>query len=238
MSPLDACPDDGDDDCPLHIADEQPDAEDEIDPGDFDLEVVHDLRAVIRPANDRGRTIRIRPWTSVLGLCDHQTGCLIGPEHPGLAHIPAHVLIFRDGTIALLHWFTDYVQHGHRLNAGTVGNEVVCRASGIAGNPRSFWRSPKEKQRGQGYDELVHEATDAQLVALANVHRYECEVVSACGGRIRGIWAHRQGHASRTTDPGSRIWAVAQDSTIELGLADVQDYHLGSGKPIPGAWGR
>lgn len=236
-----ACPDDGDEEChdlaDHHFAaDAAFDAETVVDPADFGIVVANDLRDHKRPAGDRARIIKVRSYTDVVGICDHQMACVIDADHPGLLHIPAHVAIHRDGSVSLLHWLSAYVQHGHALNGGTIGNEVACRAAGTEGDPRTFWRSPQERQRGQGYDELVAEATDAQLVALAKVHRWEVAVIAACGGRIRGIWAHRQGHASRTSDPGSRLWAVAMDSTRELNLRDVQDLKLGTGRPIPHAW--
>lgn len=229
----------GPDDDPDHPGCEQPadpTDDDSPSPGDFDLDVAIDLRAIQRDPHARGRTIAVRPWDHLVGLCDHQTACMLDEDHPGLVHLPAHVIIFRSGRIGLLHWLTDYVYAAHALNGGCISNEVVARAAGLEGRADTFWRSGEEVRTHESYDDLVAEATDEQLTALARVHRYECAVVDHFGGRIRGIWAHRQGHRSRTSDPGSRIYAVAEDSRIELGLADVRELHFGTGTEIPAAW--
>lgn len=229
------------------------------------LVVVNDLRDLKRSAGARGRSVGMRPWRQIVGITDHQTGTAdFAADHPGLDDVPAHALIHRSGSVSLLHHPTAYVQHGHALNGGTIGIEVACRAAGTRGDASTFWRSPREvhgyhqackvdgREYGltigrtaghpgrwhppREYGELVAEATDDQLRSLSLLHRYYVDLVAMHGGAIRGIWAHRQGDESRTTDPGSRIYAVAERDRVQLGLADVRDMKLGTGKTIPKSW--
>lgn len=172
-----------------------------------------------------------------------------------------------DGTWSWLHDFDEIVWAAHALNGGTVSIEIDCRAAGTEGDERTFWRSGEEihgyhsaaKVAGKkykrttgrtlghpgkwnpprAYPELVHEATPAQLAAIPVIMRYVCERVAQYGGRVRANWTHKQGHKSRTSDPGSRIWAAveaAEAAMPELSLVDVRDRVLGSGTPVPPKW--
>lgn len=232
-------------------------------------DVAHDFRTVARAdAFRRGRAVGTRPWTQIVGLTWHQTASgHLDESHSQLLGIPAHILLHRSGRWSLLHAATDYVQHGHLLNGGTIGIEVDARAAGVESDEDTFWRSPREihgyheactvggrkyklaigRRTGhpgrwhppQTYDELVAEATPAQLAAIPNIMAWCCAEVASHGARISGNWAHRQGHKSRTTDPGSRIWQAverAERENPELGLLDRRDMTLGSGKTIPKVW--
>ena len=101
---------------------------------------------------------------------------------------------------------------------------------------RTFWRSNAERAAGTPAEQLLRESTDEQLVALDELVRFYLDEVTGMGGSIRGLWAHRQGHQSRTSDPGSRIWSVAERVRRDCGLADVRDQVLGTGTPIPKEW--
>lgn len=228
------------------------------DPTRLPFVVAKDLRDLPRPKGSRARIIKVRKPESIVGITLHQTATQdFAPNHPGLAEVPAHAMVHRDGTISLLHHPTAYVYHGHALNGGTVGIEIACRAAGVEGDPATFWRSrreilgwhsevpgwpeaigrvPNHPGRWHGpkaYDVLVAEATDEQLAATRELVRYYADTFRS----IRGIWAHRQGRADRTSDPGSRIWQrVAEPMRVELGLADVRDLTLGDGTPIPRRW--
>jgi hypothetical protein len=232
-------------------------------------DVAHDFRMLARAEPfKRGRAVGTRPWSQIAGLTWHQTASGdLDESHRLLLAIPAHILLHRSGRWSLLHPLTAYVQHGHALNGGTIGIEVDARAAGVENDEDTFWRSPREihgyheactvdgkawkvaigrtpKHPGrwhppQTYDELVAEATPAQVAAIADIMMWCCNEVALNGGHVSGNWAHRQGHSSRTTDPGSKIWQAveaAERAHRELGLVDRRDMKLGSGKPIPREW--
>lgn len=201
----------------------------------FDL--ARDLRDVPRTPGERGAPHGTRPWSQIVGITLHQTATRdFSPSHSGLDHVPAHAMVHRDGSVSLLHHPEKYIYHGNALNGGTIGIEVAARAAGTEGDPATFWRSKAEKVAGKTYDQLVAEATPAQLDALAELIRYYYDLAKSNGGEINGIWAHRQGASDRDSDPGSRIWSVGEKMTRELGLKDRRDMTLGSGKTIPMSW--
>jgi hypothetical protein len=201
------------------------------------MNIVNDLRDVKRPKGSRGEVKRKRAIAKIVGITLHQTATADFPaSHKGLPRLPAHALVHRDGAISLLHHPTNVVWHGNALNDGTIGIEVACRAAGTEGDLSTLWISKKEKAAGKKPEQLVREATDAQLAALEELVRHYIDEIAAQGGSIRGLWAHRQGHVSRTSDPGSRIWSVAERVRLALGLPDVRNMKLGSGKTIPPSW--
>ena len=201
------------------------------------MNIVNDLRNLNRPKGSRGEVKRKRTVDKIVGITLHQTATAdFPPSHKGLPKLPAHALVHRDGSISLLHHPTNVVFHGHALNGGTIGIEVAARAAGTEGDMKTLWVSKKEKAAGKKPVQLVREATDAQLAALEELVRHYIDEIGTQGGSIRGLWAHRQGHSSRTSDPGSRIYTVAERVRLALGLEDVRDLKLGSGKTIPPAW--
>jgi N-acetyl-anhydromuramyl-L-alanine amidase AmpD len=107
------------------------------------------------------------------------------------------------------------MHHGHNLNSFTFGIEIECRARGWGG---AFW--PKRSDA----DRLAREATDEQLDALV-------AVMDWCESQLGPLtwYAHRQGHASRTTDPGERIW----NEITAQGFTTDPDATFGSGSAIP-----
>ncbi len=212
--------------------------------------VAHDFRGLPREdKHERGRPAGVRPISNVVGLTWHCTASgELDEDHPNLEGIPAGLLIHRSGAVTLLGNFTDYMEHGHALNGGTFGIEVDCRPARIEGDPRTFWRS-KEEETGwrtyddgrppkfvgiKTYDDLVCEATHAQLEVIPVVMRWCMSEVARLGGKpgVRANWAHRQGHWSRTGDPGERVWTAVRSAGARLGLADVEHRTLGSGNPI------
>ncbi|MBK6671648.1 MAG: hypothetical protein IPG46_19070 [Actinobacteria bacterium] len=199
-----------------------------------------DLRRADRsnPKYKRGRSVGARRWDEVLGQTLHQTAtAALTPDHPMLLAIPAHDLVFPDGTVVLLHRTTSYVYHGHALNKLTTGTEYVCRAAGVEGDYGTVWLGKTDRAKGRTARDVVVEITDAQAASGLELLRWRNRQVAANGGRVRAIWSHRQGHESRRSDPGSRIWQrVAIPATRELDLADVSGLHVGSGKPNPDVW--
>lgn len=202
------------------------------------MKIANDFRQLPRVKGTRGAAHGSRPIKDVVGVTLHQMAVRdFSPRHPHILGVPAHAIVHRDGSVSLLHDFTSIVWHGNALNGGTIGIEIACRAAGTEGDASTFWISKGERKRGATFEQLVSEATDDQLQGAYDLCRWYIEGVSKMGGAIRGIWAHRQGHWSRTSDPGSRIWKnVAERVRLDVGLADVRDKVLGSGKTIPASW--
>lgn len=218
--------------------------------------VVHDRRDDVRDAEHaRGRPGPPRPWSAIYGATVHQTASgHLDSDHPGILSIPAHVLIHGDASLSLLHPLCLRLSHGHALNGPTIGVEVDCRADGIEGDPDTFWRSREEidgwrrdklgrKVKFVGIRtraQLRREATDAQLATLTGVLLY-------CHGAFMhqaprehwphwGVYTHRQGHESRTADPGSRIARHCDAVRRSMGWKDVSGEAYGSGRPWDPRW--
>lgn len=191
-------------------------------------DMLADARATASRAFVRGH----RPWTSVTGICLHQTACVLGERPERWASIGAHVGVTRGGRVVWLHDFTSLVIHGNGFNAHTVGIELDGTYAGVEGDPRTFWRPAADPRRQP-------QSPTAELVASARAAvRWICAEVARHGGAVSLLVAHRQASAERQSDPGSALWqAVALPLMSELGLSDGgPSYKLGSGQPIPGAW--
>lgn len=229
--------DDGVDDDDLDALQEAADhdEDEELEPEDGFTFV--DLTKEPRPKK-RGRSKGKRKWKNVKGITLHQTAVDFGSNPRRLINVPAHGATLRDGKIVLLHTPTDYMWHAHSLNKNDIGIEVSCRAAGIEGIGSTFWRSESDIQKGRKYDQLVKEAADIQIAATRELCRYYIELVEKNGGKIEYIHAHRQGHKSRVSDPGSRIWdEVAVPLMEEFGLScGPVGWKAGSGHPIPQVW--
>lgn len=186
----------------------------------------------------RGKAKGKRKWKNVKGITLHQTAVDFGLNPMRMLNVPAHGGTLKDGKIILLHTPTDYMWHAHSLNKHDIGIEISCRAAGIEGNSDTFWLSKRDHEKGRSYEDVVKEATDIQLAATRELCRYYIELVAKNGGKIEYIHAHRQGHKSRVSDPGSRIWEeVAIPIMKEFGLACGRiGWKAGSGNPIPHAW--
>jgi len=196
-----------------------------------------DLRDLPR-TKKRGESKGSRKWSKIKGITLHQTAVDFGTNPKRLLNVPVHGGTLQDGHIILIHSPVDYMWHAHALNKYDIGIEVSSRCAGIEGNSRTFWRSRKEKKAGKKYENLVTEATEIQLEATKELCRYYIKLVEEHGGKIEFIHAHRQGHKSRVSDPGSRIWQkVAIPIMEEFGLTcGPIGWKTGSGHPIPEVW--
>lgn len=186
----------------------------------------------------RGESKGKRKWKNVKGITLHQTAVDFGTNPRRMLNVPVHGATLKDGKIVLLHTPTDYMWHAHSLNKYDIGIEVSCRTAGILGNSKTFWRSKREKENEKKYKDLVSDPTNIQLEATKELCRYYIQLVKENGGEIKFIHAHRQGHKSRVSDPGSLIWQkVAIPIMEEFGLSSGPvGWKIGSGKPIPQVW--
>jgi len=176
-------------------------------------------------------TRKIEQCTAVLW---HQTASILDLSQA--LGVPVHAMIF-PRHVVLLHPIRAYLYHAGAGNRYTIGVEIVCRAAGIEGDARTFWRSRSEIERGARYEDLVHEADDRQLAAGRLLGAYYVAETARQGGHIVSSCYHRNTDSSRVSDPGSRIaWGiglrVAEAHGLEHGTPVV-----GSGKATPTCWG-
>lgn len=198
---------------------------------------LHDLRQHVREKGSRGVAHGTRTIAKVTALCWHQMATPAIDEPRRTLGIPSHVAILRSGDVVLQHPVRAYMYHGHTANAFSVGVEIACRAAGTEGDRRTFWRSSKEKQRGEPFEELVAEATDRQLASAFGVGVYIVEEIERQGGKVVAQMFHRNSHKSRTSDPGSRI---AREVVLPLAVRFGHEYggpKVGTGHPTPPSWG-
>jgi hypothetical protein len=216
---------------------------------------VHDVRA--KPGERFGKRAiprGSRRWGQIEGVTFHQTA--VGPGHMGPASIrkcPAHSLVDHRAHIWLLWDPRVLLWHANALNDESIGIEIDCRAAGVEGDESTVWLSKRERngyhdRRGRWHrpvsaDEVVREATDDQLEAGRVVAIYYALMLRRNWNQTHSldqerrvkVWAHRQGHRSRVTDPGSRIY-----SNTCMPLIDRDEFiageEQGSGSPIPDRW--
>lgn len=182
----------------------------------------------------RGARKGSRPWSQIRGPCGHQAAALID-DVERCTRIPAHALV-TPSAVGLAHPPTAYLYHGHRANRAFCGLEISCRAAGIEGDPRTFWRRRSEKREGLTYAQLGREATDNQIRAGFLVCTYWSRLGEHHGRRPDLYCWHRNAHRSRVSDPGSRIarrLGVRLEGALELRPAGI----LGTGHPTPERWG-
>jgi hypothetical protein len=202
---------------------------------------LRDFRLAVK--TPRGSHRGSRPWSQIDGILYHQTAAPID-DAARCVGIPAHALV-TPMAVGIAHPPTAYLYHAHAGNRRFIGLEIACRAAGIEGDARTFWRSPREMQgftdsRGKQhpprtYDELVSEPTDRQLAAAMIVTRYWMRIATLEGHPLTSYAFHRNTHSSRVSDPGSRIARHVSAQCSELGLAPITK--LGSGTLTPEAWG-
>lgn len=196
--------------------------------------LVHDFRQV--PRTGRGKAHGTRPIEQVTAILDHQTAAILNRPERFLG-VPSHAGITGWGNIVLLHPVRAYMYHANGANRFSYGIEHSARAAGIEGEPRTFWRSRRERAAGKTYADLVHEIDDRQAIASLLLRAYVVDEVARQGGKIVASMFHRNSHSSRTSDPGSRIaMLVSRPFALERGL-EYGSPVVGSGSKTPYVWG-
>lgn len=145
----------------------------------------------------------------------HQTAFEWRADNPYWHKVTAHYVILPDARVVQLHphWCKLIASNMADVRpAMSINIEIAGNFEAIDGSGKFF--KPEKFGRGR--------ATDAQLAALrllipeikrrAKVEKWE----------IAGVIPHISAHAGKTQCPGSRVWAVAEKTAIDLGL------------PIPG----
>lgn len=207
---------------------------------------VHDFRQVPRPRGSRGRSHGTRRLKNVTAICWHQMAATIDEPERCLS-IPVHGAVTRSGAIVLLHPMLAYMWHANAANRFTIGIEMAVRAAGIEGNPKTFWRSRREKRAGREPESLFAELTDKQRQAglilgeyYVQEHKRQCALRDNAALNPPGIVAmgfHRNSHRSRTSDPGSAIALKIVRSLCALHRIQYGGPVVSSGAPTPAAWG-
>jgi N-acetylmuramoyl-L-alanine amidase len=177
-----------------------------------------------------------RRWADIDTIVLHQWGAPAVDAPERHLSLKAHYSITRRGDIYRIHPETAFGWHAQGLSQGGIGVEFVGLFRGVKGDPKTRPGAPASW--------VTQNPTEAQLAAGLRLGRYLVAKVAHEGGRIRHVFAHRQGaprdsakHA-RPACPGEEIWrGVALPLMAELGLDDGgPGYTTGKGLPLPDAW--
>lgn len=189
---------------------------------------------------ERGRVVE-RNLLEVTGITLHQTACLYAVSKAQVARaggdrwrarnlrgqaIPAHGVVFQDGTAianAPLSW---YLYHANGLNRSTLGIECEGKYHGPS--------IKKEVPASQ------IEATRFMLEWLVATARRDGAT------NLEFVYAHRQSNGSKPGDPGAELWheVVVAFAVPVLGMKVRYDFvepptkHTKTkmGRPIPREW--
>ncbi len=158
----------------------------------------------------------------------HQTGCKMPLRPAGWDRLNAHIGITRDGLIVIVNHFRAWIWHAQKLSKNSIGVEIAGNFPGLVDNPRTLWKG------GGG----PHALTDKQRVGLHVIREFIQNEAGRLGFKIEHVMGHRQAHNSRIADPGEQIWKeVGLDLQARLNATDGgDDFHTGSGRPIPQEW--
>ncbi len=179
-----------------------------------------------------GYATRGRPWSTVTGICLHQTACVLGERPTRWRTVGAHYGVTRSGQVLWLHDENRIVIHGNGWNAKTVGIEIDGLYAGVEGRPDTVWDDPSTKTR-----EVAQSLTMEAQRATCELIRFIVSNVAKHGGEVTKLVAHRQSSMDRRNDPGEGIWkGVALPMMAELGLDDGGDGFEIGGRPIPVEW--
>lgn len=208
-----------------------------------------DRRNEPRPEGfERGLPSGTRTWADMEAVGLHQTASgLLHAGHRRILAIPAHAIVHQDGRCTLLHYATSYIHHGHGMNRWTFGIEIDCRVDGVEGEPKTFWRSPNEingyaDKKGRWHpprsrEQLRRPLTEAQVETTLRLIAWVDALRRHHHGRgLESVYAHRQAHKDKRSDPGSAIWQrVALPAIGELGL-ESRPLKLFGGRQLPDVW--
>ena len=187
-----------------------------------------------RPRTGRGAAQGLRSIKQIDTLFFHQPAAILSDEQ--WLKVPVHGAVSSSGSTILLHPIAAYLFAVHAGNRRGISVEIGCRAAGIEGDARTFWRRRSEKARGLTHADLAVEITDEQAEKALALGRYYWHEVWLQGGELRYIDTHRKTHRSRVGDPGSKIYhEVIRPLAKELDLTELPE-PLGSGRHNPTAW--
>lgn len=143
-------------------------------------------------------------------------------RHRRFLSVNAHVTAGRHGIFVVAHDPLTYVNHGHQLNAFSVGLEHEG-LYGVDGVPR---------------ENSAHLDVGAIIEAGRAAMTW---IVEQCP-HITHVYAHRQAmrapKAAKTADPGARIFREVgvEHGVKRLGLRIEPERTWGTGKPLPRSW--
>lgn len=195
----------------------------------------YDLRDVqtqpIPRSRVRGGKTVLRNPQDINGICFHQTATVFGVSDKQLKNaggnrelaratrflnVPAHAVVSNDGFWVVHSPLEAYLNHGHGLNAFTLGVEI------------------EGKYDGKNNENKI---PDVAIAAVKEAVKYLVEEGKKLGMPIEYVYAHRQS-TTKPSDPGAEIWQriVLDYAVKELGLKPRNDYKMDLGRTIPKEW--
>lgn len=179
-----------------------------------------------------GKTYPARDWAAVDTCCLHQMSAKGSKGWLRWTGLAAHWAVCCDSVAAWLIDFDRRVPHGHGWNGRSVGFEVEGHYAGIEGDPKTHW-APKGATGERAVPMVLGgPVIDAALDAI----RFTVARVAEHGGKVRYCVAHRGSYGVKRSDPGEAVWRqIALVAMAEHGLVGLPP--VGTGRPIPTAWG-
>lgn len=195
---------------------------------------------------ERVDSIVLHQTAAVFGVSPAQIRRSAGDRDLALARralgVACHAMAFRPGFFVAATPLRWHVNHGNGFNPRSLGLEVDGLFSGLLDDPTTIPRR-EDVATTMGHREpsiITAQIADAMAAAI----RWLVEAGRAEGMPIKYLFAHRQSSATRRSDPGQGLWALALPIAAELGLETLPDLTLEMtgknkgrrGYPIPRAW--
>lgn len=187
----------------------------------------------------RGLSAGSRDISQLAGLTLHQTACRLSLS--ALPKVPADYVVKLDGSIYCLRPMEEWCWHAQGLSKTTLGVEIECRVPGLIGDASTFWRSTKEIALGKKMIDVQIKPTEEQLNSARKLCGFLLSNIAERQGLpIEGrlaIYAHRQAHSSRRSDPGQQLWAEIAERVSDVGRTRCVDtFVYKTGKALPDQW--
>jgi len=186
---------------------------------------IHDISKSHKPPK---LFAHLRPWSSIIGVTLHQTGCEMPLQPLGWSRVNAHYGVSRLGTPILINRPEDMIWHAQRLSPTTIGIEIDGNYEGVEGLRSTLWAP------GGGPATLHPWAIDA----CNAIYRDIAERFEAAGQEWLAVYGHRQSSRTRRGDPGSAIWQAVGVPWRKRLACDARQCRqaFGKGRPVPRVW--
>ena len=188
------------------------------DPADVDTIVVHQTA--------------VEFGVSKRAIANHGGDVELARAHRAL-DVACHAMAFRQGYFVAAHPLVDYVNHGNRFNATSLGLEIDGRYAGLEDDPKTIAREDLKTTWGGAPTVLSEDTIKAAKDAIV----WLCVEAARKGMKITKIASHRQSSDTRRSDPGEAIWqSIVLPIADELGLEVLRDSPWKQGRPVPVEW--
>ena len=179
---------------------------------------------------------RRRPYGVINKIVLHQTACRMGENPLRYKNLEVHFAVTRGGKIIWCQDIPERSWHAQSFNGTSVGIEFDGWFAGIHGDIRTFWKpsDPSPARR------IPMGRSSAQVAAGRKLIDFIHKEVIRNGGKIKGIHAHRQAYAPKTSCPGEIVWkTIGVWAQNTYGYTDGGEGYRGpngNGNPIPRSW--